>query len=260
MGVTDKDGHLTYVNESLARALGYSKDEMIGMHVTDFLYEKDMIKSFYIRNKDLIKNGQFSFETSFRTKDGNKIYGEEKVVAVYGNNGEFVGARGVFRDITQRKQVELALRKREAELDIKNKTLEEMNAALRVLLKKRDEDKGELERKVVLNIKELVMPVLEKLKKSKLDNTQRAYLDVLKLNLNDITSSFYYGLSSKNLELTPTEIQVANLIRRGESTKEIARLLDCTMRAISFHRENIRKKLGINNKKTNLRTYLISHS
>jgi DNA-binding CsgD family transcriptional regulator len=69
-----------------------------------------------------------------------------------------------------------------------------------------------------------------------------------------------YNLRSKYLNLTSREIQIANLIREGKSTKEIAKLLNASSDAIDFHRNNIRNKLGLKNKKTNLRAYLLSFS
>ncbi|MBW2739323.1 MAG: helix-turn-helix transcriptional regulator [Deltaproteobacteria bacterium] len=63
-----------------------------------------------------------------------------------------------------------------------------------------------------------------------------------------------------NLKLTPAEIQVIDFIKHGKTTKEIAQFLNLAISTIDFHRSNIRKKLGIKNKKINLRTQLLSIS
>jgi PAS domain S-box-containing protein len=160
--------------------------------------------------------------------------------------------------IIELKQAEQALKIREKELHTKTKSLEEVNTALRVLLKRRDEDKIELEEKVLSNVKELVVPYLEKLKKSRLDERQRAYANILQSNLDNIVSSFSHSLSSRYLNLTPAEIRVANLVKQGKTTKEIADLLNLSSKTIGAQRESIRNKLGIKNKKANLRTYLSS--
>jgi DNA-binding CsgD family transcriptional regulator len=109
-----------------------------------------------------------------------------------------------------------------------------------------------------LNIKELVIPYLEKLKKNRLDEKQEAYVGILESNLNDIISPFSHRLSSKFLNFTPTEIQIANLLRQGKTSKEIAELINSSPKTVAFHRENIRRKLGLKNKKTNLKSYLLS--
>jgi DNA-binding CsgD family transcriptional regulator len=136
--------------------------------------------------------------------------------------------------------------------------LEELNSALRVLLRKRDEDQTELEEKVLSNVKELVLPYVERLKTSELDPKQMAYLSIVESNLDDIVSPFARKLSSKYLALTPMEISVANLIREGKVTKDIAELLNMSARTVEFHRQNIRKKIGIKHKKANLRSHLMS--
>lgn len=160
--------------------------------------------------------------------------------------------------IIKRKQIDAMLETHKQELEIKTDNLEEMNAALKVLLEKRDQDKTELEEKVLSNVKKLVVPYLEKLKTSRLSQRQAGYVDVLESNLNTIISPFSQSLSMKYYNLTPLEIRVADLVRQGKTTKEMAALLNSSTRTIDFHRQNIRSKLGLKNKKANLRTHLLS--
>jgi DNA-binding CsgD family transcriptional regulator len=129
---------------------------------------------------------------------------------------------------------------------------------LRVLLKRREEDKAELEEKVLSNVRDLVLPYMERLRQTRLDANQMLCLDILESNLNDIISPFARKLSSKYLSLTPTEIRVANLVKEGKTTKEIAEFMHLSDKTIESHRNNVRKKLGIKGKKTNLRTRLLS--
>jgi len=150
------------------------------------------------------------------------------------------------------------LREKEKELELKTRNLKEVNTALKVLLKRRDEDKTELEQNVLSNLRKLIFPYLEKLKKSGLNTRQNAYIRILQSNLNNIISPFSRRLSSKYLNLTPTEIQVANLVRHGRNTKKIAEILNVSTRTIEFHRGNIRKKFSIKNKKASLRSHLLS--
>jgi DNA-binding CsgD family transcriptional regulator len=181
-----------------------------------------------------------------------------------------------FNDITERIRFERALQKahddlekqvaartRELknsnnELQMKTISLSETNTALKVLLKQRETDKIELEEKVFLNFKELILPYLEKLKNKKLGSKEKAYIDIIESNLNDIVSPFVRNFSARMFRLSPTEIQVLNLVKQGKTTKEIAKTLNLGTSTIDFHRHNIRKKIGIKNKKINLSSYLSS--
>jgi PAS domain S-box-containing protein len=173
------------------------------------------------------------------------------------------------QDVTERLKCEEALRNagKELEHQVNEKTMElmektqnlqEMNTALKVLLEKRDEDKKELEQKVLLNVREMFVPYFNKLTRTKLNDIQKTYLGIIESNLDDIISPFMSGVSINLLNFTPTELQVANLVKQGKISKEIASILNLSPKTIEFHRDNIRKKLGIKNRKINLRTHLLS--
>ncbi|MEJ2659460.1 MAG: LuxR C-terminal-related transcriptional regulator [Desulfobacteraceae bacterium] len=161
-------------------------------------------------------------------------------------------------EIQSRKQVEEALRSKTIELRDKAMSLEEANVALKVLLKQREADKNELEEKVLLNINQLIFPYLEKLKQRKSDAKAKAYLDILESNLNEIVSPLVRNLGSKFLRLSHTELEVSNLVQQGKTAKEIAAIMNLAQSTIDFHRNNIRAKLGLKNKKIGLRTFLSS--
>jgi DNA-binding CsgD family transcriptional regulator len=150
------------------------------------------------------------------------------------------------------------LRKRESELQTKSQELEELNAALTVLLKRREEDKENLQDNVVINIKELILPYIEKLKDDHLSPQQATLVSILESNIQEIVSPFAAKLSSKFLNLTPTELQVASMVKDGRSSNEIAELMNLSPNTIMFHRYNLRRKLGLKQRKVNLRSFLRS--
>jgi len=177
------------------------------------------------------------------------------------NQGEtdfLTGIANALASVMARKLTDDALKQREKELEIKTGNLEEMNSALKVLLQRREEDRKELEEKVLFNVKELVVHYIEKLRNTGLDKKQAGFVDILESNLQSIVSPFSRTLSHVYLNLTPVEIEIADLVRQGKSTKDMADLLNVSTRTVEFHRKNIRKKLGINQKKANLRTRLLS--
>ena len=112
---------------------------------------------------------------------------------------------------------------------------------------------------MVLNVRELVQPYLKKIKNRSLGHEEMSsYVKILESNLNNIISPFVHTVSFGSLRFTHTETQIADFIRHGKTTKEIADLLMLSVDTIKSYRKRIRKKLGINRQKVNLRTYLSS--
>lgn len=163
-------------------------------------------------------------------------------------------------DITQLKLVQEALKEKQAALEDRNMSLEEANIALKVLIRQREEDREELENRFLGNVKTLVLPYIRKLKDSSMNEKDKTLVGILEAHLNDIMSPLVKHFSNAGIMLTPQELQVAALVRDGKSSSEIADILYVSLPTVSFHRRNLRKKLGLNNKKVNLRSHLLSMS
>jgi len=146
------------------------------------------------------------------------------------------------------------------ELSEQKLSLEEANIALKVLLKQRENDRVELERKVLTNVKSMVIPYVERLKKARLKPREKIMVDIVDTHLKDIISPLLQNLSNASVLLTPQEIQVATLIKDGKSSKEIAEILIVSDATVHFHRKNLRRKFGLKNRKANLRAHLMSLS
>jgi PAS domain S-box-containing protein len=155
----------------------------------------------------------------------------------------------VARDVTE-------LKTTQGKLEAKTVRLEEINTTLNILIDKMKESTKNLEETMFSNIRTFVLPHVENLRKMRLNDVQIAYVDLIESNLSKLASPLIHDMRQFNL--TPMEIQVANLIKDGRTTKDIASLLHTSKVAIDNHRYNIRKKLGINNKKENLRSFFLS--
>ncbi len=163
-------------------------------------------------------------------------------------------------EITALKLSEQALRDSQADLHEQKQSLEEANVALKVLLKQREEDKQELEKRFLTNVKGLVLPYVEKLKSARLKPQSKTLVEIIDTHLKDIITPLMQNLTNANILLTPQEMQVASLVKDGKTSKEIAEILFVSEATVNFHRKNLRTKFGLTNKQTNLRAYLMSIS
>jgi len=155
-------------------------------------------------------------------------------------------------------KLEYRVKERTKELEVKTKSLEEITIAMEVLLKKRKKDKADVENNVLINVKGLIEPYIQKMKTTELNHRQETILSIIESNLNEIISPFTRKMTLKYLNLTPQEIKIANLIKHGNSSKKIADLLNISPRTVETHRKNIRSKIGLDGKKANLRSHLLS--
>jgi PAS domain S-box-containing protein len=290
-------GAATYVNPAFEQTFGFRGGEVLGQSI-DFVpaeswpETKEAIENMLsgkkiqlFETKRLTQNGrvldvQIS-STLYHNRDGNPAgnivilrdisalkQAEQTLKKYHDRLEDLVEERTaelaktniqLEQEIEERKKAEEALRKREVELKAQSHHLEEVNTALKVLLKQREDDKKELAENVLSNVKELVGPYIDRLNKSRLNTNQKTLISIMGSNLQNIISPFISKLSSRHFNFTPMEIKVANLVKEGKTNKEIAELLCLSKNTILFHRHNIRHKLRLTNKKINLRSHLLSY-
>lgn len=259
--IVDKEGRPLYVNPALQKMLGYSEDELRSMAFPDYTHPDDVEGSLNLVHSLLDgKINHLDMEKRYYRKDGSLLWAHTTVSAVRDATGEFRYFVAMVEEITERKRSEEVLKEKERELEQQAKHLKEINTALKVLIQHQNEEKEKSEESILMNVRKLVLPYIEKLDKGRIEVENKTYLSIIKSNLESLVSPFANRLSSRALNLTPTEIQVADFVKHGQTSKEIASMLSVSPDAVMFHRKNIRKKLGLANKKTNLRSYLQSLS
>ena len=209
--------------------------------------------------KEIIKTKKpYIVEHNHYTKDGKVLQFEVHCYPIIDSDGKITKIIEYTIDITERKRAEKKLKKTQKELEIKSKNLEEKNIALRVILDHQNEEKKNLYRDIFKNIKNLVYPNLENLKVSSLTENQKTLVNIIESNLSKVIKPFSTLLISESINLSPSEVRVANMIKEGKIAKEIATIMYISGNTVKAHCRNIRSKLQIKNKKINLRTHLQS--
>ncbi len=196
-------------------------------------------------------------EMIIKRDTGEERWVSVSAVPVYNDNKEIVAGVAVFPDITERKKMEDSLRAANAELKKDQRTLHEKNVALREVLGQLDKEKKIIEEQIQENIIKVVMPLVRSIQ----DGTRAAseeYINLLADSLEEITSPFINKLQSRFSKLTPREVEICNLIKRGLSSKEIANITNVALDTIHQQRKLIRRKLGLTNTDINLTSYLNS--
>lgn len=261
-------------NENFARDFRVSPGDIAGK--TDYdLYPGDFADKYREEDKRILNEGKIEEIEEKSIQEGQEVWVHTVKTPIRDDNGNITGILGIFWDITARKEVEKSLRKAQEELEQrvkdrtrelqdanialneKTKNLEELNTTLKILLESRERDREKDEEKILLNIKEILMPYIKKLKNGTLTENQRNYIELLETGLEDIISPFTQRLTSMYMRITPGELKVAHLVREGKTSKEIADILNSSERAVVAHRMNLRKKFDLK-RGDNLRTFLLS--
>jgi PAS domain S-box-containing protein len=296
---TSSSGKILEVNPALARIFRYRSPGEMKKKIKDIprqIYADQDMREKSLRMVEA--RGHAKFEFRYRRKDKTLGWGYASVRAVRNAEGETAYYEGFFLDITdrkemveklretreslersviertrkiaqlnadlaadiaERKKMERALRARERELKRRSVKLEAFNITLRTLLEQREIDRKDLERQIMTNINDSIIPCVERLKATALTDQAKALIQSLQDNLNTLTSPFLSKMKAE-ARLTPTELQIADFIKKGRSSKEIGAIMKLSAGTIDFHRNTIRKKLGIRGEKISLQAYLMDQS
>lgn len=269
--VTDKQGIIICVNKAFTRITGYSAVEALGKPVSLLKSGRHEI-AFYRHMWETIGHEHYwQGEVWDKRKNGEVFPALMTITAVIDAEGNTANYVGSFSDFTLQKQAEQVLldARKHLERQVEKTAIElvnvqgeceEVNTALKVMIKMRRTENFDAKNLLTLELKQEVLPFLLRLKVGNNDAKQIRLIDTLEANLQRLISTYgsSTNITSTYKNLTPKEIQVATMVREGFSTKVIASTLSLSPETISIHRKNIRKKLGLDSKSENLRSFLIS--
>ena len=295
---TDNDGQFLYISPSCQRITGYSADEFLNdPDLMLKIIHPDDRERFLEHRQQVVTDQVYNFDFRIAHRSGEERWINHICHSIWDTDGKSLGRRASNQDITKQKNLEKELdaynrqledlvKHRTVELQMINerliqeivkhkviskslletrkeveekaKNLEEMNTALNVLLKHREADREDLANNVMLSVKQLVAPYIHQLKNGSLNARSKMLVEMIEAGMKDITSPFTGKLSVAYIDLTPREIQVANLIKQGKHTKDIADFMGISSAAVNLHRNHLIAKLGLKNKKINLYAFLSS--
>lgn len=255
-----RDGTVTRINRKGCQILGYDEKELIGRNWFDLCIpseERDRITNvvaeLHVGGGELHSN----FESSVLTKSGDLRRIAWRNSRLRDKSGEVIGSLSSGEDITDRKIAEGKLDKAYERLQVEQEALTQKNIALQEMVEQVQESRRATAAQIQSNLDRVVLPILERVG-TRLDPQGQEYLALARSNLSDVLSPFVSELESRFKRLSPREVEICGLIRRGYDTKQIADLRNSSVQTVLKQRKAIRKKLGLDRKKVNLATYLAS--
>ncbi|MCG8564042.1 MAG: LuxR C-terminal-related transcriptional regulator [Desulfobacterales bacterium] len=258
MLVIDPDtSRIVDANPAAESYYGWAKPELTRKKITEInLLTPTKIFTQMIKARCKKKN-----HFTFRHQLANAEVRDVEVYSAPINQGGHQLLYSIIHDITECKQIQNSLRKTQDRLESvireRNSELEDIQKALDILLKHREMDKTQMAGKLKSRYDALVAPLVGQLKSSLDSPRQKTLMDILESSLTDLLGPLPPHPAPLE-QLTPTEVQVAAMVKQGMTNKEIAQATHKSIRTISNHRDHIREKLGIRNRKINLRVHLNS--
>lgn len=256
-------GEHVYANRRASEITGFSIQEILEIRMQDLAHPNELKKlERRLRKRLEGKPVPLCYETAILRKDGKKVPVDVTGAKTYweGQPADIV----IIRDITGRKhneeELEALANKRVADEERKlqdaNRQLVETNTALSTLASNIEIMRKDTEATIERKIRVSILPIIEGLEQSKdLTQNDQRELRLLQDLVAGLTSTFN-DQQELCTPLSPTEFRIAALIKEGLKTNEIARHMHISPETVKSHRQNIRKKLNIDNTPHRLRAHL----
>jgi PAS domain S-box-containing protein len=242
----DTDLRILQANERTGQVFGLSPERVCGMDCNALCKPgQEMDLKHAIRNLD-------EREVWKGEMEGLRSDGKAFTMAVTVNRVD-LDARTVFlvlvRDVTREKRLEERLSQEKS-------YMEEVNITLRTVLRTIDKERQDVQDQISQRIKKVLLPSLDKIRDTNARPVHKAYFDVLRDELINLSNGFGTEDDARLLKLTPTEMKICQFIQAGSTNKDIADSLGLSVETVQTHRKNIRGKLGLRGKDINLYTFL----
>lgn len=232
---------IVYVNPGFTKLTGYLPEDVLGKNPR-FLQGPKTDRAVLDRLKAVLQKGEVFHGRSINyRKDGSEFWNEWHIEPIRDAKGKVINYLAIQRDITASMNAQ--------------KAIEDKNAALREILEQIQFEKKKIQDNILANVDQVLLPAIKRLRRkgSPLD---KKTIDVLESNLKSITSTFGSRVSEQKMKLSQRELEIANLIKNGMSSKEISEMLNVAFKTVETHRNRIRKKFKLVNKNINLTTFL----
>lgn len=139
-------------------------------------------------------------------------------------------------------------------IEAEGTALKEKNIALKEVLSHIEEEKIALKQEVAGQIERVILPAMDKAVDKK-GHARNKFVDIVKTHLLNL-ASFSSGSTHIYSKLSRRESEICQLIKAGNTNKEISALLAISISTVHKHRESIRRKFGLKNKPQNLSVFL----
>jgi PAS domain S-box-containing protein len=249
MSIASLEGQILHFNRAMSQLTGYTEEELRNMNIRELFQNSSEYELLWAHQKE--KGFVHHTEERLIRKDGTPFFVNLTVTRTEMDEVDVLLLSAI--NITLHKKSEAELSKTTQILEEQKEVLRRKNVALAELVDQIEIEKDMLKHDIGVNVCELVLPVIEKLR---LTEAPSGYIDILEHHIREITDKFGIAISKITPRLSPRENEIITMIHSDLTSKEIARLLNISYQTVEKHRRNIRKKVGISGKKVNLSLYL----
>ncbi|MGB2981828.1 MAG: PAS domain S-box protein [Candidatus Zixiibacteriota bacterium] len=219
IGILDPDENIIFVNQAFANLLGYQKEELLSLNLSQ-ISDKEQLTEFRKETEKRRHGNSSTYETKLYTKAGEPKYFSLSASPLFDEKGTFTGTMGLLADITERKQAEEMLRKAKEEAEDANQLKSEflanmsheirtpMNAIIGMTDITLDTSLTEEQRDYLTTVKESARGLLEllndilDLSKIEADRVELETIDFdLRVTVEGVADTLATKASAKGLEL-----------------------------------------------------------